>query len=61
MQNLKIKEIIKKSRFKHYEIAEAMGLCDTSFSKMLRKELNDNQVKRVLNAIQTLKMRCNEI
>lgn len=60
MKNLKIKEIIRQSRFKHYEIAEAMGLRDTSFSKMLRKELNESQVERVQNAIQSLKMGCNE-
>lgn len=40
MKNIKIKDIIKKSRFKHYEIAEAMGLQDSSFSRMLRNEHN---------------------
>ncbi len=55
MQNLKIKEIIKKSRFKHYEIANVMNLTEGSFSRMLRNELTTEQFERVINAIQHLK------
>ncbi len=61
MKNLKIREIMTKSRFKQYEIAEAMGLQESAFSKMLRKELNENQIEKILSAIQNLKMGCNEI
>ena len=61
MKNLKIREIMTKSRFKQYEIAEAMGLQESAFSKMLRKELNESQIEKILSAIQNLKMECNEI
>ncbi len=61
MKNIKIKDIIKKSRFKHYEIAEAMGLQDSSFSRMLRNELTEQQFKRVVNAIKQLQQTYQEV
>ena len=54
MQNLKIRELIKKSRLKHYEIAEELGINETSFSRLLRKELSENKFIEVSNAIKSL-------
>ena len=54
IKNLKIKEVIAKSRLKHYEIATALGIRDTSFSRMLREELTESQFIRVLDAIKKI-------
>lgn len=54
LKNLKIRKIIEQSRFKHYEIAEAMGINETSFSRLLRKELSESKFTEILNTIKNL-------
>ena len=55
MANDVIREEIERSRFKKYQIAEQMGISATSFSCMLRRELTDDQLFCVRNAISKLK------
>lgn len=55
MNNLEIRQEIVLSRVKRYEIAAAMGIAETSFSRMFRRELTKEQVLRVRNAIKKLK------
>lgn len=55
MKNIEIREIISRSRYRHFEIAEKMGVTEFSFSRMLRRELTADQKKRVIEAIELLK------
>lgn len=55
MSNIEIRAIISRNRFRHFEIAEKMGITEFSFSRMLRKELTEEQRKRVLKAIEELR------
>lgn len=55
MSNSKIKEIIKKSRFYNYEIAEAIGITEYTFSKWFRKSLTQEQQEAIVKAIDKLK------
>lgn len=54
MANLEIREEIKKSRLFHYEIAEALGIGESAFSKWLRSEMNAEKKERVIQAIKKL-------
>lgn len=53
--NSQIKEIIKQSRFFNYEIAEAIGISEISFSKWFRKPINEEKKNMILCAIEKLK------
>lgn len=55
MYNLDIKEAIKKSRFKQYEIANQLGITEVYFSKKLRYELPAGEKEKILQAIEELK------
>ena len=54
MTNIEIRSEIEKSRFKKYQIAEQIGIQETSFSRMLRKELTAEQAAKVRKAIDEL-------
>ena len=45
MANLEIREEIKKSRLFHYEIADALGVSESAFSKWLRSEMDREERK----------------
>lgn len=57
MRNKDIRELIKKKRVFHYEVAEALGVTATTFSKWLQRELpellwahgSDNIKSRIFN------------
>lgn len=51
MANEEIRELIRKKRLRHYEIAEALGVNEFTFSRWLRNELPDEKKKLVINAI----------
>ena len=53
--NTEIKQAIKKSRFKQYEIANKIGFSETYFCKKLRYELSTEEKERILHAIEILK------
>lgn len=52
-----IKKAIAESGRKKYEIAHAIGITDTYFSKLLRfpDELSEEKKQQIINAIQMLK------
>lgn len=54
MYNLEIRTAIRKARLYGYEVAAALGMSETSFSRMLRKELADEDKERVLAVIDRL-------
>lgn len=57
MKNADIREMIKILRLRHYEIAERIGISETTFCVWLRNELTDERRTKVMKAIEEL--RCN--
>lgn len=55
MENLEIREEIRKSRLFHYEIADALGVSESAFSKWLRSEMDAERKEKVIRAIETVK------
>ena len=60
MSNEETKKIIKRYRLFHYEIAEIIGVQESLFSKWFRKELSQDQVYLIMNAINQLKEDMND-
>lgn len=54
MNNLEVREAIKRARLFGYEVAAALGMSETSFSRKLRRELPPEEKTRVLAAIEKL-------
>ena len=54
MVNLEIREEIRKKRLFHYEIADALGISESAFSKWLRSEMNAEKKEKVMQAIERL-------
>lgn len=54
-QNADIREAIKASGIKKYEIAHELGISDGWFSKLLRFELPTEKKNEIFNAIEQLK------
>lgn len=53
--NYSIKQIIKESRYRQYEIAAKIGISEYTFCKWFRKELTQEQKELILSAIEELK------
>lgn len=51
LENLEIREAIKKKRLFYYEVAKILGTSPEQFSKMLRYELPDAKKQQILQAI----------
>jgi len=50
-----IREIIRKSGFYQWQVAETMNVSESWFSKMMRHEPDQEIRNRILSAIETLK------
>ena len=57
MNNIEIREAIKESDFKHWQIADMIGIADTTFCRMLRRELPEDKKQEILTAMQIAKGR----
>lgn len=57
MNNNDIRQMIKILRLRHYEIANRIGISETTFCVWLRNELTDERRNKVMKAIEEL--RCN--
>ena len=55
MNNAKIRTALFKSGIKHYQVAEAMGVADETFSRWLRHELSKEKRNEIMAAIDKLK------
>lgn len=55
MNNIEVRDAIKNSRLFGYEVAAALGLSETSFSRKLRTELTPSEKERILTVIELLK------
>lgn len=54
MNNLEVREVMKRSRLFGYEVAEALGISETHFSRKLRKELPVDEKEKILAVIEKL-------
>ncbi len=54
MANLEIRKEIRKSRLFHYEIADALGISESTLSKWLREEMNVGRKELIIQAIRKL-------
>lgn len=54
MNNIEIRVAIKRARLFAYEVAEALGITETYFSRKLRKELPDEEKRKILAVIDRL-------
>ena len=55
MQNVEIREIIRKSRIRYWEIARKMSMAPSNFSTLLQSEISPDRKEQILNAIEELK------
>lgn len=53
-KNEDIKKVIKESGLKFWQVAYAIGISDTTFSRKLRIELNLEEKKKINDAITLL-------
>lgn len=53
--NSDIRNAIFSSNIKKWKIAECLGIADSNFSRMLRKELSAEQKTKILEIIENLK------
>lgn len=51
MPNDWVRELAKNHNIKLWQIAERIGISDTTFSKMLRRELSDDKKNLIINTI----------
>lgn len=54
MANLEIRREIKKNRLFHYEIADVLGISESTLSKWLRKEMDVGRKELIIQAIRKL-------
>lgn len=55
MPNSEIREIIRRNRIFHYEIAGALGISEPAFSRWLRIEMDAERKEKVVQAIENIK------
>lgn len=56
--NEDIKKLIRQNRYFNYEIAEAIGINEVSFSRWFRRELTEDQKQQIINALEALEGGC---
>lgn len=60
MRNIAIRKKIADMDLKQWEVAEVYGIHESNFSRLLRKELNKEQDRRVHMAIEKAKKKKKE-
>lgn len=55
MENIEVRNLIKKYRLKNYEVAFKLGICEATFSRWLRQPLSEEKQKKVIAAVESLK------
>ena len=53
-RNQEVRILIKQSGFAHWEIAEALGVAEFTFSRRMRKEFTEEEIAEVKAAIAQL-------
>ena len=52
MANMEIRTALKEKRMYNYELAEMLGITEWTLSRKLRKELPDDEKKKILDIIE---------
>jgi predicted XRE-type DNA-binding protein len=52
MNNIEIREAIKKNRLYNYEVAAALGVSEFTLSRKLRNELGQEEKEKLLEVIE---------
>ena len=55
MVNEDVRHAIKEANLKYWQVANAYGLTDGNFSRLLRKELSDEKREKIISIINNLK------
>ena len=55
MTGAEIRKTIIDNGLKLWEVADRYGVSDTTFSKMLRKDFNEENTRKVLSVVENLK------
>ncbi len=53
--NAEIRQVIKKSGLKQWQVAQSLGIREDTFSRMLRLELSADMKQKILDTLVTLK------
>ena len=56
MNNQKIEQLLKREKIFKWQIARKIGIHETSFVRWFRDELSQEQVQRVLSAVEEIKL-----
>ena len=54
MKNVEIRSAFMQAGIKQWQLAEALGISETHFSRKLRKELPEEERKKILSVIDQL-------
>lgn len=57
MKNMEIRLAMKENRLYSYEVAEALGIAETTMCRKLRKELDSEEKAKILTVIEQLARR----
>ena len=55
MDKLDIHTVLRKHRIYQWEVARELGIADYTLSRWLRKDLSEDQVKSILEAINRIR------
>ena len=55
MDKLDVHTVLKKNRIYQWEVARELGIADYTLSRWLRKDLSEEQVKSILEAINRIR------
>lgn len=56
--NQDIRAYAKQKNVKHWQIANALGMTDTNFSRKLRYELQPDEKRKIMEIIDVIASRC---
>jgi predicted XRE-type DNA-binding protein len=54
MKNFEIRRAMKENRLFSYEVAAALGIADSTMSRKMRKELDEEEKQKILEVIEKL-------
>ena len=56
MNNQKIEQLLKREKIFKLQVARKIGIHETSFIRWFRDELSQEQIQRVLSAVEEIKL-----
>lgn len=54
MTNIEIRQAMQENRLFSYEVAAALGIADSTMSRKMRKELDEEEKQKILEVIEKL-------